>query len=337
VTLGFLGTGEVDKEQAAKLIDDHIEARASNEDPVRFYFIVQTGQWTDTLTEITEMTSRIGIPFEAITKTTDRGKRDFVDITKMAVKVHNVENPVGELLKLLEGSPGPHLLVLYDNTTMAATDEIASRFVNAGIPAWDLTDGMTPLQFEDQPEAPEEPGEEDEPGEEEGEETEEGEGTEEESGLYTRTELEGLNRDELKQVADRLGVQRRRASMQMIEEILAVQQGSETAAEESESEVVPEEEPVPPIQVTTEVVPPAQFTEEFTTALQAVLTSFLGELTRQLAETLGTIQAAAPVAAAVSEESTSTLAAVPDSEEPPRRRRRLGEAPTVRRVVRSRD
>ena len=60
-TIGFLGTGAMDVDNATDLIEEFIESTiTSDDDPVRFVFPLTTNEFSDTLGELVEMAKQIG-------------------------------------------------------------------------------------------------------------------------------------------------------------------------------------------------------------------------------------------------------------------------------------
>jgi hypothetical protein len=225
VTVGFYGTGEMDIEAAMVMIDENLKSYA--DEPLRFMFVITSDEFSDTLGELVQLAINSDIPYEAITSPNDKARRTFTDAFSAASKTHSVEDPLELLRSTLAESAGGRLMMLWDKDREDEMQEVASAFLEDGVAAYDLIDAMTAIGFpkEEEPEVAETP-----TGEQ----------------VFARSDLQKMSREELRDVAGRLGIPARRASATMIEDILDAQEGP-TEPEPVEPEPVDEEaeEPVP--------------------------------------------------------------------------------------------
>jgi hypothetical protein len=222
ITIGFFGTGEMDVGTAQTLIDEHL--KPYGDDPLHFIFVVHTDEFSDTIGELIQLAVNSEIPYEAVTSPGDKRRNTFSDVLTAASKTHSVEDPVEFLKATLSEAPGGRLFMLWDKEREDEMQEIATSFLEAKIPTYDLTDAMTEIGFPEQAQA------------------EEAEAEETTEMVYSKSELQKLGRDELWQIADRLGVKRSRASATTIEDILEAQEAPSEVPEEPEEPPAEEEE-----------------------------------------------------------------------------------------------
>jgi hypothetical protein len=215
VTIGFLGTGTMDVDQATDLIEEFIEGTiTSDEDPVTFLFPLTTDEFSDTMEQLVEMAQKSDITYEVITSTADKRRGRFTEIANNAAKTYHVADVYTQMEHILTEAPKALLEVLWDQERDQELTEIIGKFVDAGLDVKDLTDGNTPMADEDE-----------NGGTAEAVAVEEAEGEEEDEELpiYAKTDLEKLSRAEVKEISLKLGLPPRKSSAAMIEEILEAQ------------------------------------------------------------------------------------------------------------------
>jgi len=250
VTIGFLGTGTMDVDNATDLIEEFIEASITSEDDaVRFVFPLTTDEFSDTMEELVDMAKQSDITYEVITGTADKGRRRFTEIAGDAAKTYHVADVFVQMEQILSDSPTAILEVLWDKDREEDLGEIVGKFLDAGIDVRDLTDGNAPIaenEEENTEQAAPAQGVLDVESVEK-----EAEADEEELPIYARSDLEKLSRADIKDIALKLGLPPRKSSAAMIEEIMEAQGD----AEPDEAPETPEEAPeAPEVAVVTEVV-----------------------------------------------------------------------------------
>lgn len=246
VTIGFLGTGTMDVDNATDLIEEFIESTiTSEEDAVRFVFPLTTDEFSDTMEELVDMAKQSDITYEVITGTADKGRRRFTEIAGDAAKTYHVADVFVQMKQILTDSPTALLEVLWDKDREEDLGEVVGKFLDAGIDVRDLTDGNAPIA-ENEGETTEQaaPAQ----GVLDVEAVEKEADEEEELPIYARSELEKMSRADVKEVALKLGLPPRKSSAAMIEEIMEAQGD----AEPEEAPETPEE--APEVTVVAEVV-----------------------------------------------------------------------------------
>jgi hypothetical protein len=276
VTIGFYGTGEIERVAASHLIEDYIAEHAKDSDStdsIRFLLPVSSNEWTDSLADVIDMAEVGRIPYEIFMSPSDRGAKSLGDVISSAARVHRVEDPLVKLRSTLNEAPGAALFVLWDNGRTEAMEVALGPFLDDGIKAFELTDGLAEMDFR----AETVPGEEPEPGEdEEGEEPAEEAEEAEEEGLYTRDELSVLPLADLKAIGAQLGVPPKRATALMIDAILEAQGEPEEEPEEDQPEEdEPEEDEPEEAPVALESLIAAN--GEFLDGLRQVFNAFLAD------------------------------------------------------------
>lgn len=270
-TIGFFGTGEMDPDHAIDLIEDWINAQVTANDPVRFWFPVTSIEFSPTLQELVESTVDTHIPYEAVTSPQDKNRRDYAETLSRAAKVHSVEDPIDLMERELSAAPGPALFVLWDKARDNEMQEVANSFIAAGVSVYEISDVLVPISAHEEAEVAAAALDSLD---------EQSEGYQ---GAYTLENLEKLGRGELRDICETLGIQPRRASAAMIEDILASQGGG--PGEEAPVEPEPEEPVAAEVEVMP-VVPRDHAGEKWVEVtprididrLEGVFTAFLGRL-----------------------------------------------------------
>jgi len=264
ITIGFFGTAEMDTDQAQTLVEEHLSAHP--DDPLHFVFVVTSDEYSETVGELVTMAVNSEIPYEVITWSDDKSRSSFRDAISAASKTHSVSNPVEFLKTLLVESPGGRLFILWDKEREDEMQEIATGFLSAGVSTYDLTDGLTEIGFPEGGESTEE------------EDVAEGE------VIYSKSELQKLDRQQLWQIADSLGVKRSRSNPATIEDILEKQGEVEEAAEATVSPEEPPETQVAVAVVEEVAVVPEEIWERLDKSLDQFTTRLLGGLENLLAK-----------------------------------------------------
>ena len=228
VTIGFFGTGSMDVDLGMNLMEEYIDGNVKPEESVRWVFMLTSEEFSDTLGEYVAMAKESDIAYEVITKSGDKARRSFAEISNDAAHVYNVEDPLLQLETVLTESTRSALFVLWDKDRTTEIEEVLNGFIDAGIKCFDLTEGLVPLGPDDTDTDTEEPAAVAAVAEPEPEDVDE-EGEE----IFSRTELEKMSREELKEVATQLNIPPRRSSEAMIKDILAAQEEEPSEAEEA--------------------------------------------------------------------------------------------------------
>jgi hypothetical protein len=221
ITVGFYGTGKLDIEGGMEQLSDWNDKNLQPEETVRWIFLLTSDEFSDTLEEFAVIAKESDVAYDVITKPGDKIRRAYVDVANAASKVYSVEDPLLQLEQLLKEAPRSVLMVLWDPERNTEMEMVATNFMDAKIPVLDFTAGLIPLEVENDEDEAEAEAEE-----------------EEEEEIYSRSELQQMKREELREIAKRLNIPVRRDLGLMIRDILAAQ------GEPEEAEAEPEPEPV---------------------------------------------------------------------------------------------
>ena len=222
ITIGFIGTGEMEPDPATDLIEEFLTETVKSEDPVKFIFPLVLNEFSDSLAGLTEMARKSKITYEVITNTEDKKRRPFMQIAQAASNQYLVTDVFTQMETILVEAPNAALMVLWDDKRDAELQSIVAKFLDADIKVMDLTNGLAVLGVEEQGEEEEE---EDE-GEDEAEPVRELEAEAVATALYTRPDLMKLNHAQVKEVAVGMGLPARKAREAMIVAILEAQGGA---------------------------------------------------------------------------------------------------------------
>jgi len=232
ITIGFIGTGEMEPDPATDLIEEFLTETVKSEDPVKFIFPLVLNEFSDSLAGLTEMARKSKITYEVITNTEDKKRRPFMQIAQAASNQYLVTDVFTQMETILVEAPNAALMVLWDDKRDAELQSIVAKFLDADIKVMDLTNGLAVLGVEEQGEEEEEEQEEEEEEEEEEEGEDEAEPVREleaeavATALYTRPDLMKLNHAQVKEVAVGMGLPARKAREAMIVAILEAQGGA---------------------------------------------------------------------------------------------------------------
>src|SRR6516162_4032160 len=227
ITIGFIGTGEMEPDPATDLIEEFLTETVKSEDPVKFIFPLVLNEFSDSLAGLTEMARKSKITYEVITNTEDKKRRPFMQIAQAASNQYLVTDVFTQMETILVEAPNAALMVLWDDKRDAELQSIVAKFLDADIKVMDLTNGLAVLGVEEQGEEEEEEEEEEEDeGEDEAEPVRELEAEAVATALYTRPDLMKLNHAQVKEVAVGMGLPARKAREAMIVAILEAQGGA---------------------------------------------------------------------------------------------------------------
>ena len=234
VTIGFLGTGEMEVDPATDLIEQFINESVKPEEPAKFIFPLTSAEFSDSMDRLAEMARKSKIAYECIVTPEDKKRRAFQEVISGAVHTHTVTDIWTQMEQILVDAPKSALFVLWDDKRDEELQEICFKFVDADINVLDLTNNLVRLGREegDEGEAPDEDEEEDE-GTDEAEEVRELE-AEAVVSVFTRAQLEKMSHSDVKDVAVGLGLPPRKARENMIVAILEAQGSPEAVSEAPE-------------------------------------------------------------------------------------------------------
>lgn len=218
ITIGFLGTGEMEVDPATDLIEVYINESVKPDESVRLVFPVTEAEFSDSLDQIASMARKNRLAYEVITNSDDKKRRPFQEVLNAAANTHLVTDVWTQMEQILVDAPKAALFVLWDEKRDKELQEICGRFADAEISVLDLTNGLAPLL--DQDEAVE-------PTPDEPDAADEAEDDEEEpqaaTTVYTRPQLEKMNHSDVKDIAVSMGLAPRKARENMIVAILDAQ------------------------------------------------------------------------------------------------------------------
>jgi hypothetical protein len=225
ITIGFVGTGEMEADAATDLIEEYINEAIKPDEPAKFVFPLTTQEFSDTLGQLADMARKSKITYEVITNPEDKKKRAYNQIAQSAANQYLVTDVFTQMETTLVEAPNAALMVLWDEKRDDELQDIVGKFLDAGVKVMDLTNGLSELGVEDEGAKDEEP--EPEGGEEETEAAAEEPEAEAEQGAqgeeYTRTALEKMSHAEVKDIAVGMGLAPRKARENMIVAILEAQ------------------------------------------------------------------------------------------------------------------
>lgn len=239
ITIGFVGTGEMEADAATDLIEEFINESIKPDEPAKFLFPLTQNEFSDTLGQLADMARKSKITYEVVTNTEDKKRRAFTQIAQAAANQYLATDVWTQMETTLVEAPQAVVMVLWDEKRDDELQTIVGNFIDAGIKVMDLTNGLSVLGVEgegEEGEAPDEPEEEDE-GEEEAEAVRELE-AEATGEAYTRAALEKMSHADVKEIATGMGLAPRKARENMIVAILEAQGTTEAAEAPVRSQAV---------------------------------------------------------------------------------------------------
>ena len=228
ITIGFIGTGEMEADAATDLIEEFINESIKPDEPAKFVFPLTTAEFSDTLGQLADMARKSKITYEVITNPEDKKRRAYTQIAQAAANQYLVTDVFTQMESLLVEAPNAALMVLWDDKRDDELQGIVGKFLDHDIKVLDLTNGLAELGVEAEGEAPDE-----EEGGEEGEEEETEDAQEtrdlEAEATYTRAQLEKMSHAEVKDITVSMDLPPRKARENMILAILEKQGTPEEA------------------------------------------------------------------------------------------------------------
>lgn len=163
ITLGFVGSGKVEKRNATALLRDLIDASGGN---ARFILPMTKAFWNDNLAVVSDFAVENSIPVEAIVDDTTAKMREIKHLLSAARRQHQSAAAAFKMAGLLEEAKDGRLVVLWDDEDEDSLDAVRAAD-EKGLPLLELTRGLDRIELvaddEDEgeepvsDEAPEEP------------------------------------------------------------------------------------------------------------------------------------------------------------------------------------
>jgi hypothetical protein len=234
ITIGFVGTGEMEADAATDLIEEFINEAIPPDEPAKFLFPLTTNEFSDTLGQLAEMARKSKITYEVVTNTEDKKRRAYLQIAQGAANQYLATDVFTQMETTLVEAPRAVVMVLWDEKRDDELQTIVGNFIDAGIKVMDLTNGLSVLGVEDEGtegEALDEPDEEEtDEGDDEAQAVAELEAEAVGEG-YTRAALEKMSHAEVKEISTSMGLPARKARENMIVAILEAQGSAEETTE----------------------------------------------------------------------------------------------------------
>lgn len=252
ITIGFMGTGEMEVNAATTLLEEFINNSVKPDEPARFVFPLTADEFTDSMAGLATMAKASKIAYEVVTNQQEKARRGHTEVASGAAKTYHVPDVFTQIEAILADAPKAALMVLMDPKRKDELDESIHKFVDAGIKVYNLTNALNELGEDEaealEPEAAEpeeaevsEDEDEDEVSEEDEDEVDDEDGNAEDAveivgvttsdALWTRPAMEKMSHSEVKDIAISLGLPVRKARENMIVAILEKQGGPQAASE----------------------------------------------------------------------------------------------------------
>lgn len=145
-TYGFIGSGDTTAKNTTALLDDLIDAE---EEPATFIIPVTQSLWTTPIQTIADYAFDQEIPYEVVTDDSADSHKAFAEIIQAATKVHRVQRVAMKIENILEKSAEPVLIVAWSDEDADSLSAL-ERALTRDIPAFDLCNGLEPLEFDDE-------------------------------------------------------------------------------------------------------------------------------------------------------------------------------------------
>lgn len=151
LTLGFVGSGKVEKRNAYALLRDLIEAEGGN---VKFIFPLTKAFWNPALEVVSQYAIDNGIPVEAVVDDTTAKTRELKAMLTGARRQHQSSAVPHKMASLLAEARNGKLIVLWDDEDEAALDTVRAAD-EKGVALLELTRGLDRIELvaaDDEPE-----------------------------------------------------------------------------------------------------------------------------------------------------------------------------------------
>lgn len=210
LTIGFIGSGEVEADTIASLVGDFVEANGGAEN-VTFIIPLTEDFFTDAVKAVAEFASEQDIAYEVVIDDSTEKKRGLKGYLSGAQAQHKVARVGNKVVSLLEKAASAKLFVAYNEEDTEA-GKVLEKAIEKEIEALDLTQGLYKLEFDD----PNASGDDDEP--------KDGDGGGEDDDVLDEAEMRGdMPFPALKTLAKEYGVETPRGKKRddIVDEILA--------------------------------------------------------------------------------------------------------------------
>lgn len=143
LTLGFVGSGKVEKRNAYALLRDLIEAEGGN---AKFIFPMTKAFWNPALEVVSQYAIDNAVPVEAVVDDTTAKTRELKAMLTGARRQHQSSAVAHKMASLLEEARNGKLIVLWDDEDEAALDTVRAAD-EKGIALLELTRGLDRIEL----------------------------------------------------------------------------------------------------------------------------------------------------------------------------------------------
>jgi hypothetical protein len=143
ITLGFVGSGKVEKRNAYALLNDFIEASGGN---AKFILPLTKTFWNEALDIVSQYAVDKGIPVEAIVDDTTSKVRELKAMLGGARRQHQSNAVPNKMAALLDEARKGTLIVLWDDEDDAALDAVRAAH-EKGVALLELTRGLDRIEL----------------------------------------------------------------------------------------------------------------------------------------------------------------------------------------------
>lgn len=143
ITLGFVGSGKVEKRNAYALLNDYIEASGGN---AKFVLPLTKAFWNEALEVVSQYAVDKGIIVEAIVDDTTSKVRELKALLGGARRQHQSTAVPHKMASLLEAARKSALIVLWDDEDEAALDTVRQAH-EKGVALLELTRGLDRIEL----------------------------------------------------------------------------------------------------------------------------------------------------------------------------------------------
>jgi len=143
ITLGFIGSGKVEKRNAYALLRDLIDASGG---AAKFIFPLTRDLWNPALDVVSAYAIENNIPVEAIVDDTTAKTKELKTLLAGARRQHQSAAPSHKMAALLEEAKDGRLIVLWEDEDELALDAVRAAD-EKGIPLLELTRGLDRIEL----------------------------------------------------------------------------------------------------------------------------------------------------------------------------------------------
>jgi hypothetical protein len=143
-TVGFLGTGKTNSKNINALLEDYVDAKNGS---VRFILPLTVGTFTETIEYVYEFALNYDIDIQFVIDKTTSSNKKLLEISEKTGGSQSVEGINKGVTGILIASDKAELIIAWDDEDEACLDALDAA-VNHSIPAFDLTTGLSELEFD---------------------------------------------------------------------------------------------------------------------------------------------------------------------------------------------